>query len=244
MATTPTPTFPTKITINVSLPTSAEFPFDISTVANAQPGSAPHPGRDQCAKLPKDSTCPGCTHYRARDDWEHNRIIGECSYPYDEQQISICNGCQQRKQRHHPGHSYVDNECRWAAAPQRTSAKCSNPHEPRTKIENEPTATAPGTLDGEELEQKARKILQQKIGQQSLFDPPTAEVRHHLQPLPVETHRQKLILAMQSLIWPEALNLALGTAALSGKQARTQSDPTIVSIFTPTKWFARSGWTG
>jgi len=45
----------------------------------------------------------------------------------------------------------VDGECRWASANTRTSAKRSNPHEPATKADNEPTAHAPATFDGEEL---------------------------------------------------------------------------------------------
>jgi len=59
------------------------FPIDRTSVAKAQSGSNPHSGRDSRAKNPKSSTCPGCKHYRSRDDWEHTREFGECSYPYD-----------------------------------------------------------------------------------------------------------------------------------------------------------------
>ncbi len=127
------------------------YPIDMDTVAKAQPGSAPHPGRDHRAKLPKDSPCLGCKHYRARDDWEHNRKIGECSYPYDEAVVPVCDCCQKRRPRYSPDHSYRDGDCRWAVAGVRASATRRNPHEPANKAENEPTAHAPGTLDGEEL---------------------------------------------------------------------------------------------
>ena len=127
------------------------YPIDMDTVAKAQPGSAPHPGRDHRAKLPKVSPCLGCKHYRARDDWEHNRKIGECSYPYDEAVVPVCDGCQKRRPRYSPDHSYRDGDCRWAVAGVRASATRRNPHEPANKAENEPTAHAPGTLDGEEL---------------------------------------------------------------------------------------------
>jgi hypothetical protein len=127
------------------------FPIDMATVAKAQQGSSPAPGRDPRAKLPKDSPCLGCKHYRARNDWEHNRTIGERSYHYDEPVVPVCDGCQKRKPRYSPGHSYIDGECRWAIAGVRASTKRSNPHEPAIKAENEPTAHAPATFDGEEL---------------------------------------------------------------------------------------------
>ena len=111
----------------------AYFPIDIGKVARAQEGSTPHPGRDPRAKAPKESSCLACKHYRARDDWEHNRIIGECSYPYDEPTVPLCGGCQKRKPRFHHDHSYVDKECRWAVAQMRTTSKRTNPHQPAGK---------------------------------------------------------------------------------------------------------------
>eukprot|EP00974_Lingulodinium_polyedra_P107624 10416964-Lingulodinium_polyedra.AAC.1 len=60
------------------------YPIDRTKVARAQPGSYPREGRDSRAPPAKDFTCPGCKHYRARNDWEHTREIGQCAYPYDE----------------------------------------------------------------------------------------------------------------------------------------------------------------
>ena len=42
------------------------YPVDRSKVAPAQTGSAPHPGPDPRAPLPKDSKCKGCRSFRAR----------------------------------------------------------------------------------------------------------------------------------------------------------------------------------
>ena len=60
------------------------FPIDVSKVAKAQPGSAPHPGPDHRAPKISECKCPGCKHMRARNDWAHTREIGQCKYPYDE----------------------------------------------------------------------------------------------------------------------------------------------------------------
>lgn len=49
------------------------YPINESKIATAQPGSGPHPGRDSPAPNPKESTCPGCKHVRARSDWTHSR---------------------------------------------------------------------------------------------------------------------------------------------------------------------------
>ena len=79
------------------------YPIDPSSVAQAQPGEA-LPGRDPRAKPVNVSACPGCRHFRTRDDWEHNREIGECSYPHDRPWIPECAACQRRALRTHEEH--------------------------------------------------------------------------------------------------------------------------------------------
>ena len=106
------------------------FPIDVSKVARAQPGDAPTPGKDTRApKMGKDTPCPGCKHSRARDDWEHNRVIGQCWYPYDEPWIPECPGCQARKPRHDASHTYRLDECRYAVAKSRKQHKRGQVHD-------------------------------------------------------------------------------------------------------------------
>jgi hypothetical protein len=124
------------------------FPIDVSRVAKAQPG-VPVPGRDPRAKPPGESNCPGCKHYRSRDDWEHNRVIGECSYPHDEPVIPECEACQRRVARYAAGHTYEVGKCRWAAAQIRTRG--GRVREPQPQAHAEPTAGAPAQIDGREL---------------------------------------------------------------------------------------------
>ena len=95
-----------------STPDPLSYPIDISKVAKAQTGSTPAPGNDPRAPLKKDSTCPGCKHSRARNDWEHTREIGQCSYPYDEPWIPECEACQDRKPRDHHEHSLEEGKCK------------------------------------------------------------------------------------------------------------------------------------
>ena len=73
------------------------YPIDATKVAKAQPGSTPAHGPDPRAADRKDTTCPGCKHARARDDWEHTREIGQCKYPYDDPWIPECIACQERR---------------------------------------------------------------------------------------------------------------------------------------------------
>ena len=57
------------------------YPIDPSKVAQPQEGT-PAPGRHKDAPEPRASLCPSCRNYRPRDDWEHDRVIGQCSYPF------------------------------------------------------------------------------------------------------------------------------------------------------------------
>ena len=57
------------------------YPIDPDKVAKAQPGSTPAHGPDPRAADRKATTCPGCQHGRARNDWEHTREVGQCKYP-------------------------------------------------------------------------------------------------------------------------------------------------------------------
>ena len=107
------------------------------------------PGRDPRAKPPRDSNCPGCKHFRSRDDWEHNRVIGELCYPHDEPVIPECDACQRRVARYAAGHTYEAGKCRWAAAQVRTSG--GRARGPQTQAHAEPTAGAPAQIDGREL---------------------------------------------------------------------------------------------
>ena len=154
------------------------YPVDASKVARAQPGGAGR-GPDPAAPTAKASTCPGCRHSRARDDWEHTREIGQCKYPYDEPWIPECMACQDRKPRHHHEHTYELHKCKWATAQARSYAprakrSSTRPHEPEPKPEQEPTAGIPANVEGRELgadgeEQVARedRVAGQSAGSSS-----------------------------------------------------------------------------
>ena len=159
------------------------YPIDVSKVARAQPGSAPHKGIDDRACAPKDSSCPGCKHYRARDDWEHTREIGQCRYPYDEPWIPGCPACQSRYPRHHHEHTY-QKDCKWGqdvVAPERR--RSDRPHEPKLKANTDPTVGIPATIDGQEIakaaedevaeqdRQEVRQPVVQQGGASSSTDP-------------------------------------------------------------------------
>ena len=93
----------------------SSFPVDVRKIARAQPGSAPHPGRDHGAPAPQVSPCKACRGFEARSDWEHSRLIGERSFPYDEQVIWSCEACLKRWPRER-GHTMIQGECKWAVA--------------------------------------------------------------------------------------------------------------------------------
>ena len=89
------------------------YPIDPSTVAKPIPGT-PAKGRDPRAKPPSTTACPARRCFRARDDWEHSRVVGECSYPHDEPWLPGCVSCQKRKPRWADGHSFRSDHCRWS----------------------------------------------------------------------------------------------------------------------------------
>ncbi len=128
------------------------FSIDPTTVAQPQEGQ-PAAGRDPRAKGARFSSCAGCRPYRARNDWEHTREIGECAYPYDAPWISECIACQKRAPRYAEGHTYEMDKCTWAKRVPRKYAPRSSrrPHEPLPPAHEEPTSGIPAVRDGQEL---------------------------------------------------------------------------------------------
>ena len=142
-------------------------------VAKPQPGSAPHSGPDHRAPPAKDSPCPGCKHMRARNDWEHTRVIGECKYPYDAPWVPGCEACQNRMPRYHWEHVF-DGSCMWGQPEvPRERRSSSRPHEPRQKAHKEPTVGIPANVDGEELAKGAEeKVAEADRRRGGFTDPP------------------------------------------------------------------------
>ena len=138
------------------------YPIDPTTIAKPSMDGWPMPGRDPRAKPPKESSCPSCRGFRAREDWDHNRIIGECSYPHDEGHLPDCLACQKRRARWEDGHSYEAGHCRFASIRSRartTGTKRSVPHEAKAKHDSEPTAGLPSHIDGRELGQNGEEAI-------------------------------------------------------------------------------------
>ena len=94
---------------------------------------------------------------RSRNDWTHNRKIGECSYPFDDPLIPLCDACIHHRPRNKmggdDGHTGIPDECKWAIAPTRTHKARSgkHPREPRRPATEDITSRMPGTSEGVEL---------------------------------------------------------------------------------------------
>ena len=125
------------------------FPIDPTGVPRATPGE-PSKGRDPRAPPPHESPCPACRCFRARNDWEHIRIVGGCSYPHDDPWIPACEACQLRKRADDHRHSFKPEECKFAVqAPRKFAPRGRDrPHEVEPKADSEPTAAQPAQVDG------------------------------------------------------------------------------------------------
>ena len=134
--------------------------FDATKVAPANTTEQPKRGNDHRAPPKKDSPCSGCKHMRPRNDWTHNRIIGECSHPFDAPFVPKCEACQMRVGRWKSvikdgkvySHSGIVGECKWGTASVRQSAPRlgQHPRDPRRRASDDITAGLPGTSpDGE-----------------------------------------------------------------------------------------------
>ena len=66
--------------------------------------------------------CAACKQHAARDDDRHNRG-NKCKFPNDIGITWKCGACSKYQHVHHPGHSKVEGECRWATAPKRMTAR-------------------------------------------------------------------------------------------------------------------------
>ena len=55
--------------------------------------------------------CKACRASRTRSDWEHNRVIGECYYPYDKPYLPRCIACQLRLKGTDELHGYLEDDC-------------------------------------------------------------------------------------------------------------------------------------
>ena len=154
------------------------YPIDPRTIAKPSMDGWPSPGRDPRAKPPKESSCPSCRGFRARDDWDHNRIIGECSYPHDEGILPGCIACQKRRARWEDGHSYETGHCRFASIRSRarqSGTKRTVPHEARAKHDSEPTAGLPSHIDGRELGQDGEEAIAREDQEEAVLRASRAE---------------------------------------------------------------------
>ena len=155
--------------------TQCAYPIDVSKIAKPAKGGTPLPGADPRAPKREDFGCPSCRYRKRRDDWGHNRLVGDCMYPYDEPFIPGCEACWDRKPRLHEDHSYEPGKCVWGMADFRVR-KASKPHEPQPKAHADPTVGAPAKLDGKELgkdgEDKAQEAEAKRQANQPSAPPP------------------------------------------------------------------------
>ena len=120
-------------------------------VARAQLGGEPQPGVDPRAASRSSTTCQGCRHRRARIDWTHNRVIGQCCYPYDVPAIWACEACVNHLPRDRDGQLFEPGRCRLAAVPSRRYAPKvgHQPREPASPSHSDPTVGLPGHARGQ-----------------------------------------------------------------------------------------------
>ena len=111
-------------------------------------GSASSAAPASAAAVPT-GRCPGCTTasgkpaHRARDHPLHNRIVGQCRYPFDEVSDE-CPGCAAGRPRYHHDHTLQYGKCRWALAGYRAGMpRGQHPRDPRVPAATDPTAAQP-----------------------------------------------------------------------------------------------------
>ena len=88
-------------------------------------------------------------------DWDHTRVVGECSYPHDDPWIPACSACQDRLPAMDFRHRFLPDDCKFATtAPGSSGPRSSRrPHEVRPKAHTEATAAMAPNRDGVELGQ-------------------------------------------------------------------------------------------
>ena len=156
-------------------------PFDRSKISPANESETPKKGKDLRAvekyPEPASSPCAGCRWRRPRDDWSHNRTIGECYYPFDKPTIWDCDACMNHIPRYKAGHTGVPGECRWEQIDTRRTAVRlgAHPREPRVKKHHDSTAGLPGTHpDHGELGKDGEDIIDQALKQLDSADKDSA----------------------------------------------------------------------
>ena len=87
-------------------------------------------------------TCRGCRHRRARNDWSHNRVIGQCCYPHDEPEVLEREARTNHIPRGHYGNLFEPCTCRHAATRCRAYAP-RHGHDPRGRAK--PAISEPAT---------------------------------------------------------------------------------------------------
>ena len=108
---------------------------------------------EMAPKLHENCMCPACLHRAGKTSWEHNRIRGECKWPFEPPIIWGCDACNNSINRELGSHTRVPGECRWEALGfrQSTPRTSAHPRVPRQAASGSSTAHLPGTHDGVEL---------------------------------------------------------------------------------------------
>ena len=122
-------------------------------------------GRDTRGKPQGLTNCESCRNNRWKHDWEHTRVIGDCTYPYDEPFAPECEAYVKRLPKAAVGHTFEAGKCRHAEADahqlQAPSRRAhGEPHTPVPPAASDPTAGMAPTRDGRELGQEAEEAVQ------------------------------------------------------------------------------------
>jgi len=144
----------------------ADGSIDRTAIAHATPGGTPQKEPDSRAPSREAGRhpCRGCRHRRGREHFSHNRIVGQCFYPYDEPDIWPCDACMLDKGRYEDGHIQEVGRCRWPMVPERTAHQRQghHPRDPARAASSDPTAGLPGTSPAGELGADAEEALDQE----------------------------------------------------------------------------------
>ena len=100
-------------------------------------------------ELAAAAVCPGCKAHAYRGDPRHSRT-GTCKFKDDVSEQLTCAACLRSLPSHHPKHSRLPGECRWADAGTRaSSSRSSSSGMPRVPVSKAPEEASADAADSD-----------------------------------------------------------------------------------------------